>query len=292
METRFLETFLVVAEFGSLAEASRRLGITPAAVAQRMQALEDEIGIPLLVRSGRRVKPTEAGHAILEKSRRILSDVHHLRSLACNDMSGELRLGAISTALTGLLPSALRHVRSTMPDVEVFLLPGTSADLYQTLLNEKIDATIVVKPPFALPKTLEWRLLRSEPLVLMAPASADDATPHELLRSKPFIRYDRNNWGGRLADHYLQENEIRPKEWLELDSLEAIGVMVENELGVSLVPDWSAPWHQSLNVLRLPLPRRAMPREIGMVWPRHSPCGKLVAALLAALERGPSSNGT
>jgi DNA-binding transcriptional LysR family regulator len=69
METRFLETFVLVAELGSLAEASRRLGITPVAVAQRMQALEDEVGAQLLIRAGRRVKPTQAGYAILEKGR-------------------------------------------------------------------------------------------------------------------------------------------------------------------------------------------------------------------------------
>jgi DNA-binding transcriptional LysR family regulator len=286
METRFLETFLIVAQHGSLAEASRRLGITPAAVAQRMQALEDEIGVPLLTRAGRHVKPTEAGHAILEQSRRIVSDVRHLRGLAHKDLPyGELRLGAISTALTGLLPRALRHVFDTMPDVEVFLLPGTSADLYQQLLSEKIDAAIVVKPPFPILKTLDWQLLRSERLVLMCPNDLKNTPPHELLRERPFIRYDRNNWGGRLADQYLQQAGIHPREWLELDSLEAIAVMVGNGLGVSLVPDWSTPWQPTMNVSRLGLPVKSSPREVGMLFPRSSPSRRLIAVILDALKR-------
>src|SRR5690606_19489966 len=107
METRFLETFLAVVRHGSMAEASRRLGVTPAAVAQRIQALEDEIGVALLARSGRQVRPTEAGRSILENSKRILADVRQLGGLAHDDRAfGELRLGAISTALTGLLPAA------------------------------------------------------------------------------------------------------------------------------------------------------------------------------------------
>ncbi|PRD44829.1 LysR family transcriptional regulator [Phyllobacterium phragmitis] len=285
METRFLETFLIVAEHGSLAEASRRLGITPAAVAQRMQALEDEIGVSLLMRAGRRVKPTEAGHAILDHSRRILSEVRHLRGLAHHDLpSGELRLGAISTALTGLLPPALRHVFDTMPDVEVFLLPGTSADLYQGLMDEKIDAAILVRPPFPIVKTFNWKLLRSERLVLMTPEKAAMDAPHYLLREMPFIRYDRNNWGGRLAEQYLRNSGIRPREWLELDSLEAIAVMVGNGLGVSLVPDWSTPWQQTMNVVRLELPMKAVSREVGMLWPRNSPAGRLIALVFEALE--------
>jgi DNA-binding transcriptional LysR family regulator len=61
METRFLHTFLVVVETCSLAETARRLNITPSAVVQRIKALEDEIGSPLIVRSGHSMRATAAG---------------------------------------------------------------------------------------------------------------------------------------------------------------------------------------------------------------------------------------
>ena len=69
MDTRFLETFVAVAEKGSFAEAARRLDLTPAAIAQRIRALESEIGVVLLSRSGRTVSPTEAGVAILGQTK-------------------------------------------------------------------------------------------------------------------------------------------------------------------------------------------------------------------------------
>ncbi|WP_454857203.1 LysR family transcriptional regulator [Rhizobium binxianense] len=285
METRFLDTFLLVAQCGSLAEASRRLGITPAAVAQRMQALEEDVGVALLARVGRRVRLTDAGHAVLEKSRMILAEVRDLRSLANADLpSGELRLGAISTALTGLLPPALRGLFAAMPRVEVFLLPGTSADLYQRLSDGDIDAAILVKPPFPIPKTLEWELLRAERLVLLAPAQWQGIATRDLLTSKPFIRYDRNNWGGRLAEEYLRQEGLRPAEWLELDSLEAIAVMVSNSLGVSIVPEWARPWPEGLDLHIHELPRAAAPREVGMLWPRSSSARRLVTAVLDMLR--------
>lgn len=284
METRFLETFLMVTEHGSLAEASRRLGITPAAVAQRIQALEDEIGVALIVRSGRRVRPTSAGLAILEPGRQLITEVRHLRILAAEDApSGELRLGAISTALTGLLAPALSRLRETIPNVEVFLLPGTSAMLYQQLTDGGIDAAIVVEPPFALPKTLDWRLLRSEEMTLLAPRAWAGEEVHTLLSTRPFIRYDRNNWGGRLVDGYLQHAGITPREWLELDSLEAISIMVANGLGVALVPDWARQQPDSADVVRLRLPIPTDPRRIGMLWPRSSPTRRLAGLLLEAL---------
>lgn len=285
METRFLETFLAVVQHGSLAETSRRLGLTPAAVSQRIQALEEEFGAPLLARAGRRVRPTEAGRAIVERSRQILSDVRQLKTMVHDgEPFGELRLGAISTALTGLLPGSLRRLFEAVPGVDVFLLPGTSAELYQSLTEDRIDAAILVKPPFALPKTLEWTPIRSEPYVLFAPTECAGLDPAALLRERPFIRYDRTNWGGRLADSYLETLESRPHDWLELDSLEAIALMVEAGLGVSVIPDWKSPIRERLRVARLPL-KGAPQRHIGLLAPRKATSSRLARVVLSAIAR-------
>lgn len=288
MDTRFLETFLFVAGHGSIAEASRRLNITPAAAAQRIQALEAEIGQALLVRVGRTVRPTPAGLAILSHIRRILGDVRQLRNLAIGEeAAGELRVGAISTALTGLLPRPLRELRTAMPEIEFFVLPGTSSELYQKLDEDLIDVALIVRPPFDLPKTLEWHVVRSEPLVLLTPSAWQEQRVETLLSTRPFIRYDRNNWGGRLSETCLQAMSIQPREWVELDSLEAISVLVSSELGISIVPDWAPPWPEGISVARLPLPAPAPPREIGLVWPRASPALRLIE-VLAARMAGPA----
>src|SRR6476619_6696212 len=68
MDTRFVETFLMAVDNGSIAEAARRLNLTPAAVAKRIRILESEIGTVLFARSGRTIRPTEAGVAIVERS--------------------------------------------------------------------------------------------------------------------------------------------------------------------------------------------------------------------------------
>ena len=94
MDTRFLESFITVVDGGSIAAAARRLNLTPAAVAQRLRALESEIGARLVIRSGRAVRPTDAGTAILAHARSLLSNVRDLQSIAMNDtLAGELRLG-------------------------------------------------------------------------------------------------------------------------------------------------------------------------------------------------------
>lgn len=281
MDTQFLNTFVTVADEGSMAAAARVLNITPAAVAQQIRTIERELGAPLIGRVGRTVRVTEEGARILSRARELLRGITDLRSIANDgEVSGELRLGACPTALAGLLPDVLARMVEASPAINVFIRPGYSADLYRAVETDELDAAIVLQAPFALPKTCEWTLLREEPLVVLAPASMADADPHHLLATQPLIRYDRHQWGGRQADDYLRRAGIVPRERFELNALNAIAVMVDRGLGVSLVPDWAKPWPEGLDLVRLPLPLPTEPRRIGVVWSRSSVRARLVHVLL------------
>ncbi|MEZ0469643.1 LysR family transcriptional regulator [Luteimonas salinilitoris] len=281
MDTQFLKTFVAVADHGSMAAAARLLNITPAAVAQQIRTLEREIGAPLIARAGRTVSVTEPGARILARARDLLRDVSDLRSVA-NDstLAGELRIGACPTGLAGILPDVLARMVEAFPQINVFIRPGYSADLYRAVEAGDLDAAIVLQAPYALPKTCDWQLLREEPLVVLAPRRLADRDPHDLLANEPLIRYDRNQWGGRQADEYLRQAGITPLERFEVNALNAIAVMVDRGLGVSLVPDWARPWPEGLDLVRMPLPGLVEPRRIGAVWSRSSVRIRLVNVLL------------
>lgn len=281
MDTQFLNTFVVVADRGSMAAAARVLNITPAAVAQQIRTLERELGAPLIARAGRTVSLTEEGSRILQRARDLLRDVADMRSVANDsEVSGELRLGACPTALAGMLPDILARMVDTFPQINVYIRPGYSAELYRAVETGELDAAVVLQAPYNLPKTCDWQLLREEPLVMIAPARLAGRDPHELLRTEPLIRYDRNQWGGRVADDYLRRAGIVPRERFELNGLNAIAVMVDRGLGVSLVPDWAKPWPEGLDLVRIPLPLPSEPRRIGMVWSRSTVRIRLVTVLL------------
>jgi DNA-binding transcriptional LysR family regulator len=281
MDTRFLESFVTVVEQGSIAEAARRLNLTGAAIAQRIHALESEIGAPLVSRSGRTVRPTEAGVAILGRARNLLKEVRDLGSVATDDKpAGELRLGAISSAISGVLPGVLTLLTVRHPAIEVYILPGTSEELYHKILDGDLDAAIITRPPFSIPKACEWRTFREEPLIVLVPAAKSDCDPHAILASEPFIRYERSRWGGRLVDGYLRHARIWPRERYELHALDAIAVLVDRGLGVSLVPDWAPPWPEGLSLAKLPLPEHSFARRIGLLWTRASVRLRLVRAFL------------
>lgn len=281
MDTQFLNTFVAVVDRGSMAAAARLLNITPAAVAQQIRTLEREIGAPLIARVGRTVNVTEAGARILERARTLLRDVADLRTVANDDATaGELRLGAGTNALTGMLPDILARMVDKFPRIQVFIKPGYSPELHRAVDSGELDAAIVLQAPYALPKTCDWELLREEPLVVLAPARMAQRDPHELLASEPLIRYDRSQWGGRQADQYLRTAGIVPHERFELNALNAIAVMVDRGLGVSLVPDWARPWPEGLKLARIPLPQPFEPRRIGIVWSRSTIRLRLVQAFV------------
>lgn len=280
METRFLQTFVVVAETSSLAETARKLNITPSAVVQRVRALETEIGCKLIHRSGHSMRPTAAGAAILSEAARIVKAARDLNAIAGGGLEiGGLTVGVFNSAMTGILPDVLSVLKCNRPGIDVYIVRGQSADLYRKVALGELDLAIVIKPHFQLPKTLDWHLLREEPLVMLVPEHINTKDTRAILSKQPFIRQDRNHWGGRVVDRYLRKMKIRPNEQYELDSLDAIAVMVDRGLGVSIVPDWPPPWPEGLRIRKILIPN-APRRQIGLLSQRNSPREWLMRAFI------------
>ncbi len=239
MESRYLKSLIAVVDSGSIADAARSEHLTAAAISQRIQALERELGCALLSRAGHAALPTEACLALLPRARRIVREVALLAGDTDDEgLTGVLRIGAISTALTGLLPVTLRTLTAQAPGLRPTIVPGTSRGLYQALLAGELDAAILVAPPFALPRSLQARLLQREELVLLARRSLRGDID-DLLQRQAYIRYDPAAWGGRLAQRYLDDQGVRPNVLCDLDALETIAMLVADGVGVSLVPHWN-----------------------------------------------------
>jgi DNA-binding transcriptional LysR family regulator len=293
MDTRFLESFVAVVDNGSIAEAARRLNLTPAAIAQRIRTLETEVGSRLIIRSGRTVRSTEAGAVILDRARSVLGEIRDLKSAAASDRaSGQLRLGAFQSVLAGLVPDILRLMTKKYPRIEVYIVRAGSAELYRQVLDGDLDGAIIVQPPFTISKACDWRVLREEPLIVLTSAKTSVRNPHTILASEPFIRLDRKIWTGRLVDGYLRKYGIRPRERYELDGAEAIAAMVDRGLGVSLMPDWAPPWPEGLSLAKIAVRDRTFTRRIGLIWARTSARVRLVNIFLevATMALAPKPN--
>jgi DNA-binding transcriptional LysR family regulator len=119
--------------------------------------------------------------------------------------------------------------------------------------------------------------------MLLAPAIHRHRTAADLLATEPFIRYDRNNWGGRLVQSWLDAQGLTPRDWIELDQLEAVAVMVSGGLGISILPDWTPPWPEGVDAARLPLPGPDLVRHIDAIWTRDSSSERLSRAFLESI---------
>jgi DNA-binding transcriptional LysR family regulator len=287
MDTKYLQCFLKVVESGSIAEAARQLDLSPTTVAAQIRALELELGAEVIARSGRGVRPTTAGVKVLEKAQSIVRDARELVSLA-NDEAPvrEFRLGIFPSAIPSLLPVVLSKLYAEYPELNVFALPGYSPDLFAKVASGELDAAIVVEHQVGIPKTCEWRVLLEESLVVVAHDGISAARhPHEVLQNEPFLRYQRQVWGGRLADRYLREHGINPKQRLEIDGLAVIASLIKHRLGVSLLPDWSAMWEDGGNLVRIPLPGEPPIRRVGFIWTPRGPRAALAELVLSEAAR-------
>ncbi len=284
MDTRYLKSLITVVECGSIAHAARIEGLTAAAISQRILALERQIGFELLSRVGHAAKPSQACLGLLPRARRIVREVALLAGDADGaGLTGQLRIGAISTVLTGLMPEALRALTVSAPGLTPVIVPGTSRSLYQALLSGEVDAAILVAPPFELPKALQAVSLRKEPLVFLSKEKSSISIPAQLM-SQPYIRYDPDAWGGRYAEQYLADQGLKPTPMVDLDALETIAMLVTGGMGVSLVPYWSGfeQWGHQCAVSQIGNDR--YDREIALISPAQTDRPNMISALCAALS--------
>lgn len=286
MNIKYLQSFIAVCGAGSIAAAARQLNLTPAAVAARIKTLEDDIGITLIKRAGRYTRPTQAGVRILQHAESLVRETRDIIAIAhSSDQVGELRLGVATSTLAELTPSLLGRLYQSMPELRIRVVSGASSQLYNWVVGRDLDAAIMVEPVEALPKGFTWNLIRSEPLVVIASSRVRICHPNDLLAVQPFLRFDRSLRGGQLAETYLRRNRITPQERLEIDMLPTIAQLVAAGHGVSLIPDWSPQWLNSLKLLKLPLPDTELARNMGLFWEETGSKQALVRTVLRTVTR-------
>ncbi|MCQ4260060.1 LysR family transcriptional regulator [Stutzerimonas stutzeri] len=234
---RELKTLLAIARCGSFASAGNHIGLTQSAVSAQIKNLEAALGFRLFDRTGRSAYLNANGLRALPLAEQIVETFALMgQPESLDDYRGELRIGAIGTVQTGLLPGALLRLLEEAPGVAPKLVPGVSLNLLSQVDAGEIDLAILIRPPYALPKELHAELIVKEPFVLITPLKAVGDDPLKLIMEHPFVRYDRSSFGGRQVSQFLRKHHLDVRPGLELDELDAIVKMVENGLGVALVP--------------------------------------------------------
>ncbi|TVO68460.1 LysR family transcriptional regulator [Denitromonas ohlonensis] len=289
MSFRALRTLVAIEQTGSFAAAGERLGLTQAAVSTQIRQLEEHLQVRLFDRVGRKQVLNHDGRIVLERAQRIVALYAQLDEGlgAAGQFRGELLLGAIFSIQTGPLGPVLAQLRARYPELKIKVFHGMSIDLAERVERGLLDAAIITEPMQTVPVDFEWSTLEREPFYVIAPRDIPPASDAELLAQHPFIRLDPRAWAGSMIDNELRRRGIAPNEMMELDSLQAALMMVEQGLGVTVMAlgrDKAAAL--AARFCLVPFGEPVLQRNVGLYQRASHGRKALVSVLLAAFGLG------
>ena len=237
MNTRFLESFIMVVQLGSFRAAAERLHITQAAISNRIASLEEEIGARVFVRDARDLRLTPVGLRLIGFGERMLELQDYIMRLGSTDQAilGNVRIGAIDTVVHTWLVGFVEHLQSSHPGIEVQLSSESTERLHKSLRDGEVDIALQtnqlvgdgIVSTACLPMAMGW-IGRPE-----TPAPASDM--HTLL-SQPVVTMSRG------SQPYLVLRDVYRRVGLPMgkvhcvNSIAAIVRLVKCGFGNALVP--------------------------------------------------------
>jgi DNA-binding transcriptional LysR family regulator len=244
MELRHLRYFVAVAEERHFGRAAARLHMAQPPLSQQIRQLEAELGVALLRRTTRRVDLTSAGEAYLDRAREVLAYVDRAGLEAqrvAAGLVGRLVVGCVGSATYSLLPSLARALREELPDVE-FAFRGEMLvpDQVSALLDGSVDLALL-RPPVD-EEAVEWRVLRTDPLIVALPEGHRLTARKRLrvsdLRDEEFIVHagrGRSVMHGAVLD-LCRAAGFEPRVRHEVAETSTLVTFVAAGLGIAIVP--------------------------------------------------------
>ena len=245
MELRHLRYFVAVAEELHFTRAALRLNIAQPPLSQQIRALEQELGVQLFARTRRSVALTDAGHALLERSRAMLAAAQALPQELQRVARGEvglLRIGFSSTLpLTKVLRDVVADHRRSHPDVALNLREMHSRLQFDSLLRGELDVGLV-RYNEGTPEGIRLQLLRSDPLRLVVPSGHRFARRKSVAiaecRDEAFIGFpgDAGTGTGPLLKRLAAQAGFEPRIAQEArEATTQIGLVAAG-LGIAVLP--------------------------------------------------------
>jgi DNA-binding transcriptional LysR family regulator len=242
-----LRAFALITDLGSISAAASVLGYTQSAVSQQLAALEREVGLSLVDRSARPLRPTPAGALLLPHIARMLAAVSGAEA-AVEDLRGgtpRLRLAAFPSALASFVPAAVRELRRAHSELVVEVLQLEAQEAVERLRSGDADLAVIDHMPgVAVPETggLQRRRLLVDHLYVVLPEghplARRDTVSLTDLEGEPLILPRRGTPTARfrsVVEHVCAEAGFTPRVAYELDDLPAVQAFVAAGIAIVLV---------------------------------------------------------
>ncbi|MHA3771135.1 LysR family transcriptional regulator [Verrucomicrobiota bacterium sgz303538] len=266
----------LVARFGSFTRAAQVAGLTQSAITRQIQGIETRLGLPLLERTTRQVKPTAAGEFLLAQTARVLGDIDScLRRLREEfaEAPKEVRLGVSKTISLAYLPGFVVGHRRAHPSVQLKVSHQHSGEIVQALEENNLDVG-VISPPTRLSAALRITHRFKDAFVLITPKEI--TPPSRVISENPrdwqkwlqqqswLLIHEESNTGTRLRRWLTRRNWL-PRSVAEFDNFDLVINLVAVGMGVSVVPHRAlALYSRSRSVQRFQIPDR-FTRELAVL---------------------------
>lgn len=254
MENARYRAFAASVEKGSFSKAAEEMNYTTAGVSQLVNALEREMGFPLLFRDKKGVRPTADGEKVLSVIHDLLYQEERLAQVAAEIrglVTGQISIGAYPSIATQWLPSILKDFKEEYPQIEIRLTEGIRQEMEARMEDRSID---LVFYSYQEPMPYEWIPLAEDPVMAILPPdhpfAGRESYPLAECQNEDFIMPAVGKDADVLA--IFRENNLSPK--IAYSTLEnfVTTAMIEQGMGMTIMNDLITR-HWRFNVAKLPV---------------------------------------
>lgn len=285
MDLRAMRYFVAIVDHGSLTRAAEVVCVAQPALSQQLAALEAELGVPLVHRGAKGVKPTEAGKTLYRHARTILKQVEIAGAdvrVAGADVSGAVAIGLPTTAAAAFGMALIRAVRERYPRVRLQLFESMSGYISELLNNNRLDFAILFRDTPS--RAVEPEPLASESLYLIGtpPGAATGASRRRAAKSEgeptialkaldgvPLVLPSGSQGLREVVERSFAKAGITLDVVADLDSLPFLLASVREGLACTVLPASSVAEPDTAMPRRLIVPE--LRRTLSLCWPRALP---------------------
>lgn len=254
MELRMIDTFLRVAATQNFSKAAAQLGYSQSAVTVQMQHLEEELGVPLFERIGKRVYLTEKGQEFIPYASEIMKSTHAALEFSkkASGTSGVLRIGGVESVCTALLPKLLLKFHALCPDVEVVIRSGPTDNLIELASGNELDLIFTLDEKIYRPQ-LRCVAEKEEEIIFVtmknSSASEEHLLPAKDLCRQPLILTETGAAYRYELERQLAERGLEIRPILEIGNTETIIKLLKKGMGISFLPRFTVQNELSAGVM-------------------------------------------
>ncbi|MFC4557896.1 LysR family transcriptional regulator [Virgibacillus kekensis] len=242
MDMRQLRYFHTIAKVGQITRAAKQLHMAQPPLSQSLKALEDELGVMLFERNGRKMELTEAGTVLYKKAERLFNYLDEAKMEVIETgkgMKGKLSIGCVKSCFSNV-PNRLRKFREQYPNVKIELREGDTYRLKEQLHNRDIDLAIV-RLPLEMKPFSSYSLPTEEYVVIIPEqwvGNDDHVISLKELAKIPLLLLHRINGVGQfeVIMNTFREKKLKPNIICECPDVDMILDLVNEEIGATIVP--------------------------------------------------------